>query len=147
MHACIINTITVHTQTMMRFQNQTNPQNNTKQQKQGGLLALLILGRLALLRWQLQTYLEYGGVLALYAELARCGKPEEIDNLGIRMLFQVRGCGCVGVWNVDVDCCVGLGCEGVGRRMCVCVHTDHKAHADELPHIISNTTRPPQNQK
>lgn len=65
--------------------------------KQGGLLSLLIVGRLSLVRWQLQTYLEYGGVLALYEELAKCAKPEEIDTLGIRMLFQVRGA-CLHAW-------------------------------------------------
>lgn len=46
--------------------------------------------RLALVRWQLQTYLEYGGVLALYEELAQRSKPEDIDSLAIRILFQVR---------------------------------------------------------
>ncbi len=57
--------------------------------QQAGLLALLITGRLALVRWQLQTYLEYGAVLALYDSLAQADKPEAIDNMGVRAIFSV----------------------------------------------------------
>ncbi|KAM3572424.1 hypothetical protein VYU27_005553 [Nannochloropsis oceanica] len=55
------------------------------------MLTFLMVLRLVLLRWQLQTYLEYGSVLALYQELHRAGpKPEDIDALGVRLLFQHR---------------------------------------------------------
>jgi len=40
-------------------------------------------------RWQLQTYLEYGAVLALYDSLAQADKPEAIDNMGVRAIFSV----------------------------------------------------------
>jgi hypothetical protein len=53
------------------------------------------VGRVALVRWQLQTFLEYGAVLALYEELAQRNKPDEIDTLAVRMLFHVRALGWV----------------------------------------------------
>ena len=57
-------------------------------QLQATLLALLLLLRLLLVRWQLQTYLEYATILSLYQELYKMGS--EIDVLGIRFLFQLR---------------------------------------------------------
>lgn len=55
------------------------------------VLAFLIALRVVLVRWQLQTYLEYGSILALYQELHRTGpKAEDIDPLGLRLLFQHR---------------------------------------------------------
>lgn len=60
-------------------------------QLQAWMLGLVITLRLVLLRWQLQTYLEYGGILSLYQELHRAGpKPEDVDGLGLRLLFQQR---------------------------------------------------------
>jgi len=55
------------------------------------VLAFLIALRVVLVRWQLQTYLEYGSILALYQELHRTGpKAEDIDHLGLRIIFQHR---------------------------------------------------------
>lgn len=91
---------------------------SSTKQTQGGLLALLIIGRLALVRWQLQTYHEYGGMLALYEELAMCARPDEIDSMKIIRLFQV----CVYV------CLTHNWCDYVERRVTFPHPLQHQTH-------------------